>query len=190
MTKRVFIIHGWGADSESNWFPWIKKELESKGFEVHTPAMPNTDFPVIKEWISALKKAVGKPDKETYFIGHSIGCQTIIRYLEKENIKVGGVLFVAGFINSNGRALATLSVEDKEVIEPWLTTPIDFDKVKSSANKIVSIFSDDDQFVPLDDNKIFKDKLNSKIIILKNKGHILDFICPPVLAEFLKLANQ
>ena len=189
MTKRVFIIHGWGGSPECNWFPWLKKELEARGFEVHSLEMPNIDFPVINEWVSALKKEVGKPDKETYFIGHSIGCQTIMRYLQDINVKVGGVLFVAGFVNSNHDLLADLSTEEKKIIEPWLTTPIYFDKVKRSANKIVSIFSDDDPFVPLDDNKIFKDKLNSKIIILKHKGHILDFVCEPILEEFLKLAE-
>jgi predicted alpha/beta hydrolase family esterase len=29
--KRVIIIHGWEASPESNWFPWLKNELEKKG---------------------------------------------------------------------------------------------------------------------------------------------------------------
>ena len=186
MTKRVFIIHGYGADSESNWFPWLKEQLEEKGFVVQVPSLPNTEFPVIEEWVSAFKKLVGKLDEDTYLVGHSLGCQVIMRYLERVNEKVGGILFVAGPLTSN----RILMQEEEETLGPWLTTSINLDKVKRSTNNIISIFSDDDPFVPIDNTKIFKDKLNSKIVILKHKGHIMDFVCPPVLEEFLKLSNQ
>src|SRR3990167_5523753 len=97
--KRVFIIHGWGSNPKDDWFPWIKKELESKGFKVEIPVMPNTDEPKVNEWVGFLKKIVKNPDKDTYFIGHSIGCQTILRYLENldKKIKIGGCIFVAGW---------------------------------------------------------------------------------------------
>src|SRR3989344_3577618 len=85
--KRVFIVHGWDFNPEVNWYPWLKKELEKKGFKVIVPEMPNTSEPKINAWVSYLKKVVGKLDEETYFIGHSIGCQTIMRFLEKENNK-------------------------------------------------------------------------------------------------------
>ena len=29
--KKVFIIHGWEGYPEEGWFPWLKKELESRG---------------------------------------------------------------------------------------------------------------------------------------------------------------
>ncbi|MBU4141279.1 hypothetical protein KKE99_00155, partial [Patescibacteria group bacterium] len=29
--KRIFIIHGWEGAPESNWFPWLKKQLEKQG---------------------------------------------------------------------------------------------------------------------------------------------------------------
>lgn len=31
--KRVFIVHGWGGRPDESWFPWIQRELESKGFK-------------------------------------------------------------------------------------------------------------------------------------------------------------
>lgn len=166
--KKAYIIHGWGGNPEEAWFPWLKKELEKKDFQVSIPKMPNTDEPKIEEWIGFLKEHIKNPDENTYFIGHSIGCQTIIRYLETlENIKIGGVVFVAGFIN-----LKNLSGENEEKIaKPWLETPIDFEKVKNNSNKFIAIFSTNDPYVALSDSEIFKDKLNAKIIILENKGH-------------------
>ena len=63
--------------------------------------MPNTNSPKIEKWVGFLEKNIKSADTDTYFIGHSIGCQTILRYLERlpESTKVGGVVFVAGWFN-------------------------------------------------------------------------------------------
>src|SRR3989344_3925551 len=83
--KRAFIIHGWGGNPEEGWFPWAKRELEKKGFEVHVPTMPDAyekEQPTIHGRVGIIREVVGQPEKDTYFIGHSIGCQSIDRYLE------------------------------------------------------------------------------------------------------------
>ena len=72
--KKAYMIHGWDGTSEENWFPWLRRELESKGFEVIAPQMPDADLPRIKKWVSALKSIVKDPDENTYFVGHSMGC--------------------------------------------------------------------------------------------------------------------
>lgn len=168
MSKRVFIIHGWDGYPEEGWFPWLKKELEAKGFEVMVPPMLDAAEPKIETWLHCLEKAVGKPDESTYFVGHSIGCQTIIRYLETSGKKVGGAVFVAGWF-----VLSDLETEEEKIIgKPWLETPIDFDRVKATTRNFVAIFSKDDPVVPLEENrKLFKERLNPKIIVENNKGH-------------------
>lgn len=35
--KRIFIAHGWDGCPEEGWFPWLKKELEIREFEVFVP---------------------------------------------------------------------------------------------------------------------------------------------------------
>src|SRR3989338_2892141 len=99
MKKRVFIVHMWDGRPTDGWYGWLKKELEQRGFKVYVPAMPKTSAPKIKPWIAHLSKIVGPPDKNTFFVGHSIGCQTILRYLETlpPNTRVGGAVFVAGW---------------------------------------------------------------------------------------------
>ncbi len=166
--KRVFIIHGWDGYPEEGWFPWLKEELEQEDFVVQVPSMPNAKAPKIDSWVSFLKKIVGKPDKETFFVGHSIGCQTILRYLETlpMDIKVGGVILVAGFVHLNLE-----EGEDEKIAKPWLETPINWNNIREHIKNIVAIFSDNDPFVPLSDSKIFKNKLKAKIIIEHNKGH-------------------
>ena len=169
--KRVFIIHGWDGYPEEGCFPWLKKELEERGFQVFNPAMPESIRPKIETWVPFLSKLIGTPDEETTLFGHSIGSQTIMRYLETlpKNMKINKVVFLAGWVNLTEEA--NEDDEDKGIAKPWLETPIDWEKVKSHANKFIAIFSDNDPLVPLSDSEIFKDKLGAEIIIEKNKGH-------------------
>ena len=170
--KRVFIIHGWGGHPEEGWFPWLKKELETNSFQVVVPQLPDTDNPRIEKWVPALAKVVGEPDQETYFVGHSMGCQTIARYLEglPAGVKIGGAVFVAGFFKRLTNIVEEGSGE-KETERHWMDAPLDLDKVKTHLLKSVAIFSDNDRFVPLDNQDDFRDKLGSEIIIEHNKGH-------------------
>lgn len=191
MSSRVFIIHGWGGTPEENWFPWLKSELMKKGYEVKVPVMPNTAEPNMDVWVPYLKKKIGKLDKNTILVGHSMGCQTILRYLEglPKNSRVGGVILVAGFLNLNN-----LSEEEQVIVKPWLTTSIDLGKARTHTDKITAIFSSNDPWVPLSDSKMFKKQLGAKIIVMKNKGHFSgdDGIkrLPLVLEELLKFSQN
>jgi hypothetical protein len=171
MNKRAFIVHGWDGHPEEGWFPWLKKELETKEFQVFVPQLPEPDKPRIYNWVPKLAEVVGVPDEQTYFVGHSMGCQTIARYLESlpEGVKVGGVVFVAGFF----KRLTGLEddPEVREIAKHWLETPLDLEKVKSHLDKSVAIFSDNDPYVPLDNQNDFKEKLGSEIIVEHEKGH-------------------
>jgi hypothetical protein len=171
MQKRIFIIHGWDGTPEIGWFPWLKKELEARNCEVFVPQMPDPGEPRIAKWVPALSEAVGTADAETYFVGHSIGCQAIIRYLETlpDEVNVGGAVFVAGFF----RHITNLEPEPEviDVEREWITTPIDTEKVKTHLPKSVAIFSDNDPYVTLDNQEDFKNKLNSEILIEHAMGH-------------------
>jgi len=187
--KRVFIIHGWGGRSDKGWLKWLNKELSSKGFTVYAPDMPDKENPKIVTWVNFLKKIVGKSDENTYFVGHSIGCQAILRYLEsQEDIKLGGIVFVAGWLKIKGLE----SKEEEKIAAPWINTPINLEKIRKKAKKIIAVFSDDDPFVSLENSKIFKDKLGAKIIIEKGHGHYLEDVTkeiPVVLKELLEMAK-
>ncbi len=171
MPKRVVIVHGWDGFPEEGWFPWLKRELESHNFIVDVPQMPAPDEPRINNWVPKLKEVVRTPNEDTYFVGHSMGCQTIARYLEslRNNVEVGGAVFVAGFF----KRLTNLEDDDvvHDVAKEWLTAPIDLNKVRQHLKKSVAIFSDNDPYVPIDNQEDFKTKLGCRIIIEHSLGH-------------------
>jgi uncharacterized protein len=185
MKKRVLIIHGWEGTPDSNWFPWLKAEFEKKGFEVAVPQMPNADFPVAKEWLEHLQKIVGEPDENTFLVGHSLGVIAILRYLEalKTGKKVGGAVLVAGFPEHIGIG----------EIENFFAVPLDYEKVKSAAKKIVAINSDNDPYVPIRQGRIMRDKLGAEFKIIPNGDHLSEgdgsYKFPLVLEEILKMAS-
>ena len=156
------------AGAEGDWRPWLKSELEKLGYEVLNPEMPDRDVPVIEKWVSKLSEVVGTVDKDTFFVGHSIGCQAIMRYLEKTGMPAGGALFIAGWFN-------LLNLEDREseeIARPWVETPIDLVKVKNLIPKSTLIISDNDPYDCFEENERRFAELGSKIMILKNAGHI------------------
>jgi hypothetical protein len=178
--KRIFIIHGWGGFGGEGWQAWLKDELEKNGFAVMAPDMPDTENPEIEAWVSHLAGLVGKTDEETFFVGHSVGCQTILRYLADlpPEDKAGGAIFVAGWFNLKG-----LSGEEEKIIMPWLKSPINLVKVKTKTKKFFAVFSSNDPFVPPEDEKLFKKKLGAKTLLLKDKGHFTEESDLPIVLE-------
>lgn len=183
--KKVYVVHGWGGSPTSEgWFDWLKKELTKKSIKIDFLEMPNADNPKIDEWVKYLENSVKELDEKTYFIGHSIGCQAIMRYLEQlpESVKIGGCVFVAGWLNLKNLE----SKKDWEIAKPWLETPISFEMIKNHTNNFLAIFSKNDPFVPVSDAELFKKRLDAKIVIKENEEHFNETKKIPEILDFLK----
>lgn len=161
--RRVILVHGWDGYPEEGWFPRFKKDLEEQGFVVTIPAMDPADAPTMTKWVPQLAKVVGTPDEDTYLVGHSAGCITILRYLEglAAHVKVGGVVLVAGFTDNLGF----------EELKNYFTTPIDWPKIRSKADGFVAIHSDNDKYVPLSHADVFTRELGAEVVVLKGRHH-------------------
>jgi|SRR5579872_1669899 len=169
--NKIILVHGWGGNANSGWKPWLKSKLEKMGHEVLVPDMPDTETPIIEKWVGHLAEIVGKPNEKTFFVGHSIGCQTILRYLDTHQFpphaKVGGAIFVAGWFN-----LENLEAEEVPIAKPWIERPINPEKIKSVLPKSTLIISDNDPYGALEYNKQKFSELDSKITIAKGAGHM------------------
>jgi len=164
--KRAFLIHGWDGYPEEGWRPWLKQKLEEQGFDVTVPAMPDTARPEMNAWVEHLKSVVGQVDDQCYFVGHSLGCITILRYLEQlhPEEKVGGVVLVAGFASN-------LGYEQLESFFPG-SGRVDWEKIKSHSTKFVAIHSDNDPYVSTHyGSEIFQSRLGAEYILEHDKKH-------------------
>src|SRR3989344_3973749 len=172
--KKAYLVHGWGgSDSNEGWFGWLKDNLKKKGIKITSFNMPNTEEPKIEERVGFLQKNIKEFNKETYFVGHSVGCQAILKFLEKlpGRIKIKGCIFVAPWMELDKNTIEEEGEEVVEIAKPWVETKIDFNKVKEHCKNFLAIFSDNDPYVLLSNVKLFKNKLNAETIIKNNQEH-------------------
>ncbi|MFH1222274.1 MAG: alpha/beta fold hydrolase [Candidatus Micrarchaeota archaeon] len=160
----MLILHGWGADSTSNWFPWLKQQLEQKGITAYCPNLPSSMLPRKAAWLEAARKAVGKYDESLSIIGHSLGAVAILRILESfgKGEKIDKAILVSGFAKNVG----LLEIND------FFRGAYDFVKIRKNANKFFVINSDDDPFVPLSYGEEMAKQLNAKFLVEHKAGHI------------------
>ena len=155
------------------------------GIETVVPTMPNTQKPELSEWLAHLSKIIGKPDSQTFLIGHSLGSTLILRYLENLSAgqKIGGAVLSAGPINSVG----LYETDD------FLKKELNFKKIKQAAKKIVLIYSDNDPIVPKGHGEKLREKLGGKLYLIPRGNHLCEraelFRLPAALEEVLEMAK-
>lgn len=164
--NHAIIVHGYKGKPETNWKPWLKAELEAKGWTVDVPEMPSTEHPIAAAWNAKLAEAVGEPNADTYLIGHSLGCITILRYLETlpENQKVGGIILIAGF----GERFARYHSGSHD---SFFDHELNWHAIRKHCDNFVAIHSEDDSLVEPAQLKLFEDKLGAKAILAQGMGH-------------------
>jgi len=169
--KKALIIHGWDGNPNEPLHQYLRSELKFLGYEVNIPKMPNPAVPVIKDWVGKIKEVF---DEETdLIIGHSIGCQAVLRFIETfdSNLSIPKVILIAPWMKLDMNTIEEEGEEAIEIAKPWMETPIDFNKIKRLVKSVVAIFSDNDMYVPLDQVEYFKEKLGATIYVEHNQGH-------------------
>ncbi|VVB98543.1 Serine hydrolase [uncultured archaeon] len=162
---KALIVHGWGADSLSNWFPWLKNELEKLGIETLCPDLPNANFPKKDEWTASLRAQSSFLEKENVIlVGHSLGCPAILGLLEafKKGEKARAAILVSGFEHDIGI----------QEIRNFTEKGFDFKKIRAACGEFRVINSDNDPFVPLEEGKQLAKSLGTALILEKGAGHI------------------
>jgi uncharacterized protein len=186
--KHVVIVHGWKGKPDSNWKPWLKKELDTLGdYKVDLPSMPDSHHPVASAWVEKLAEVVGAPGIDTYLVGHSLGCITILRYLEtlQKGEHIGGVILVAGF----GQVFDSYHGQH----DSFFDHELDWKKIRTHCRQFVAIHSDNDSSIKLNQMELFKHELGAKGIVESGLGHFgsVDnvFELPVVRDELISMAD-
>ncbi|GAB2962091.1 alpha/beta hydrolase [Hymenobacter coalescens] len=178
--KYVYVVPRWGGSSCSDWYPWLKKQLEEAAeedhfrYEVQPLDMPSWEVPKISNAAAYLAKmlpAERLQRQETYLVGHSVGCLAILNHLaaihrQAPGVQVGGVLCVAGWF---------LIDNPWQDILNWMNAPVDFEGARQAipADKLVVMLSDDDPYTSgyQQNEKLWLERMHAHVNILPGRQH-------------------
>ena len=86
--QRIVIVPGMGCTPvrDCNWYAWLQEELEkipSGRFNVILEDMPDPHAARESYWVPFIRNTL-KIDEKTILIGHSSGCEAIMRLIETD----------------------------------------------------------------------------------------------------------
>ncbi len=158
---KVFILHGYRANPEANWFPWLAKQLKDLGHEVTVPEFPTPA--TFSDWQKVLTSETF--DEKTVLIGHSLGGTYSLRLLENSPL-IHAAILVAPPIRKLGMEELdhhNASFYDHEFV--W-------DAIHNNCDNIIVYHSDNDPYVPLEQAKVITEKLDAELEMIPNSGHL------------------
>ncbi len=166
--KNVLILHGAGNNSQGNWFPWLKRELEGKGYVVWSPDLPNSDVPDLNDWLKTVFGNAWEFNANSIIVGHSSGATLILRILESlpKGTKVDKAILVASPVQLGAKP--EYFQYKRSLVEP----PFNWQKIKESCDKFYFIHSDNDPYqCGKDQGEILKEHLGGELIVKGGQGH-------------------
>ncbi|MDO8553578.1 MAG: alpha/beta fold hydrolase [Candidatus Micrarchaeota archaeon] len=160
----VFIIHGTGGHPEENWFPWLKKELETLGCKVIIPQFPTPENQTPETWFAVFDKYKEHFTSDTILIAHSLGGAFALRILERSKITIKAAFFV-------GTPVGVRPIKNWDGDLPFIGKPFDWNKIKSHTHRSIVFHSNNDPYVSLGNGELLAEKLDVQLTFIKNAGH-------------------
>ncbi|MCA9804714.1 MAG: serine hydrolase family protein [Cyanobacteria bacterium HKST-UBA02] len=184
MSMRIIVIHGSYGSPEGNWFPWLKRELESIGHQVLLPRFPTPEDQSLPIWKAVLAGEVKKIDSSCILIGHSIGAGFVLNILEDlAGEPVRASCLIAGF-------LGDLGLPDFDAINSsFVNRDFDWTRIRANAGDVLVMSGDNDPYVPLDRGMELAGRLSVPLDIVPGGGHLnaeSGFTSFPLLVDKLR----
>ncbi len=153
--KTALILHATDGDNQKAWIPWLKLQLEAYGYEVIAPNLPDSDRPVLADWLEALKPYADRITDQSVIIGHSLGAPTAEHFILQNNLKIQKLLLVAPTFPDMDWGAPIYSDPDSNSknVHDVSVVPVDWAKLESSVREISVFGSNDDPYIPFEQLK-------------------------------------
>ena len=167
--KRVLVIHGWSNRRPvDHWQRRLVASMRQQGHAVAYPQLPNTDTPVLDEWLEVITNEISmlnELDGEFIVVGHSLGCLTWLNAVNDNAITnpVDRVLLVAPADPDLCADAATfqLDLHDDALRE----------KVHAASSSTLCVGSDSDPWLPRGVVNTFATPLQIPAVIVQGASH-------------------
>src|SRR3990167_2185101 len=128
------ILHGYKSSANGAFAPWLKQELEQKGYTVQVPELPHPDEPKESEQVQHVLKNC-RIDEHTIIVGHSLGGGIALRVVGALNKPIAGLVLVGSVVD------ATFPGAEKRPFWKHFSWNIDYERIKRLA-KFSVVLSD------------------------------------------------
>lgn len=179
--QRLCIVPRWAGRQSMEWYPWLcRTELVRARFaELLAPDIDDPGTPTIDAWVTRLTETCGDAPagalERTWFVGHSVGCQAIVRYLASlpPGARVAGCLLVAGWWTVD---------QPWPTIRPWLypgdpeaegAPPLDLERARAACPRFSVLISDNDPFTAdhLATEGAWRERLGAEVTVAPGAKH-------------------
>ena len=179
---RVIIVHGFNANPQSNFYPWLSDRLRDKLFDVVVPALPlltteELNLPLV---IEEMKKQIGYLHNDDILIGHSMGAFIILQYLEAVEMTETprAVIMVAAPWKVSRPEMRRLFLDD-----------LDAEVLMWKAREYVVVHSKDDTLVPFSHGQTLAESLKARLIETDGDDHYMGPEYPVLLETIEQIAR-
>jgi predicted alpha/beta hydrolase family esterase len=168
--KRAVILHGTSGNPSKNWFPWLKAQLEQRGYEVWVPQLPDPDRPNRFTYEEFLKSA-DWDFSENLLVGHSSGATTILNLMSTDWFPhIETAVLVGTFLNEDLTKDADW-YEDGQFDNLFPPDGFDVEKVRPKVDQVYFLHSDDDPYCELKPVEDLARELGATLRIEPRKQH-------------------
>jgi len=181
---QVVILHGYGADAQSNFFPWLKTELEKLGCTVWLENLPNTNNPNLDEQVEFVLQSVTL-DSQTIVVGHSLGGVVAMRLLERLQQPILGLVLVGSLYKPE------LLIDFEPSFIKQTNWQWDFDKIRQQAQSIKILSDLQDCYIPVNQGRELASLLQAELIEYQAEGtHFMSLQEPKVLSGIQQIIKN
>lgn len=168
--KRVLIIHGWTNRRQPNhWQRNLAVALRREGHAVAYPQLPNTDNPVLDEWLEVIANELSMLDEvsndELIVFGHSLGCLTWLNAVKQ------------GIVTSNVSRVLLVAPADPALCDDASTFQLDVNDpilksaVHDASQSTLLVGSDGDPWIPHGVEETFAKPLGLPFVVIPGASH-------------------
>lgn len=166
--KRAVILHGTDGKPYHHWMPWLKTKLEERGYEVWVPELPENHTPNAQVYNDFLF-GQGWDFTDNIVVGHSSGSVSVLNLLADQRCpKINLGVMVGAWAGG----LPLQHEDEKQFAGLFPQGGFDVDKIKSNADHLAFLHSDDDPYCPLEQAQYLAEQLDASITVLHGAGHI------------------
>lgn len=173
MKPRIVYLHGNQAMHWSlAWAPWLKQELEKRGFKTFFETFPDSIIAREEYWLAFLKEYI-KAGENDVLVGWSSGGVAAMRYAEKNVIR-GSVLVAPSYTDLN---------DPLEKESGYFDTDWNWEMITKNPEHTALFYSKNDPYIPQEQFTFIAKKLNPEVFLIPHAGHFIE------KQRFLELLN-